>query len=113
MTYNANDRPPAMLVSRNDPEIVQLKAQFLELSERLMNQGETRQNVVYALTDAIIDLLANEHMKGNDEFVWTRIYLRDYEEGFNDWGRFLDLVDDIADEIKRSRVAGGNGDPYQ
>lgn len=113
MENTNNDRPPAMLMSRDDPEIHRLKAQFVALAQGLMDQGETRQNVVYALTDTIIDLLANEHMKGNEEFIWTRTYLRDYEDGFNDWGRFMDLIDDMADEIERSRDAGGTGNPYQ
>lgn len=110
---NNNERPPAMLMSRDDPEIQRLKVQFLALAQGLMGQDETRQNVVYALTDTIIDLLANEHMKGNDEFVWTRTYLRDYEEGFGDWRRFMDLIDDMADEIERSRAAGGTGKVFQ
>lgn len=113
MENKNNEHPPAMLMSRDDPEILRLKIQFLALAQGMMNQSETRQNVIYALTDTIIDLLSNEHMKSNDEFLWARAYLRDYEEGFNDWGRFLDLIDDMADEIERSRAAGGTGDPYQ
>ena len=113
MDNENNERPPAMLESRDDPEIQRLKAQFLALAEGMMREGESRQNVVHALTDAIIDLLANEHMKGNDEFLWTWNYLRDLEDGFCDWRRFLDLIDQMADEVRRSREAGGTGKIFQ
>lgn len=113
MTDADNQIPPAMLESSDVPEIQRIKARFLELANTLMNEGEPRHNVVYALGDAIIDLLATEHMKGTDEFLWTWHFLRDAEEGFGGWRRYLDLIDAMAEEIKRSRAAGGTGNPYQ
>ncbi|HCL4135304.1 TPA: hypothetical protein N2C61_006469 [Pseudomonas aeruginosa] len=111
---NANkERPPASLGPSKDPDIQRLSVQFLALAQGLMNDGETRQVVIEALADTIIRLLGNEHMKSQAEFLWLRQFLQEVEDGANDWGRLLDVVEDVADEIERSRAAGGTGSPYQ
>lgn len=106
-------RLPAELGSSNDPDVKRLKVQLLALSEGLMNEGEPRHRVVYALADAIIDLIGEEYMKGNEEFLWVWHFLRDAEEGFGDWRRYLDLVEDMAEQIRRNKEAGGTGNPIQ
>ena len=113
MTDADNRLAPAILVASEVPEVQRIKARFLDMAHALMAEGEPRYNVVYAFADAIIDLLATEHMKGDEEFLWTWHFLRAAEEGFGDWRRYLDLIDIMAEEIKRSRAAGGTGNPYQ
>ena len=102
-----------MLESSNVPEVNRIKVQLLALAQRLMDEGEPRHFVVYALGDAIIDLLQDEHMKGNEEFLVAWHFLRDAELGFGDWRRYLDLIDEMADQVERSRAAGGTGKVFQ
>ncbi len=71
------ERPPASLAPSDDLDIRCLSVQFLALAQGLMNGGSTRQAVVYALSDAIINLLAHEHMKGSDEFLWLRQFVQE------------------------------------
>lgn len=113
MENKNKERPPASLAQSEDPAIQRLSVQFAALAQGLMRDGESRQQVVYALIDTIIGLIGHEEMKGYHEFRWLRQFLQEVEEGFNDWGRLLDVIEDMADEIERSRAAGGTGSPYQ
>lgn len=113
MSNEDSQRAPAILRSSDVPEIQRIKVQFLALAQKAMDEGEHRHNVVYALGDAILDLLADEHLKGDEEFRWARQFLHDAELGFGDWRRFMDLINEMADQVERSRAAGGTGKVFQ
>lgn len=105
--------PPALVELIFNPEARAAEAEFLAVARKLNDAGVPIRTVGRGLAGALATLIVEEYPKGNDEFLWARHFLRELEGGFGRWRDHLDLIEDMADEIERSRAAGGTGNPYQ
>lgn len=111
---NADSKiPPALVELIFDPEGNRAEVNILGEARELLAEGMPIRSVARGLAGAITTLIAEEYPKGNDEFLWAWHFLRELEKGFGNWRERLDLIDEMADEIRRSRAAGGTGNPYQ
>ncbi|HCL4135305.1 TPA: hypothetical protein N2C61_006470 [Pseudomonas aeruginosa] len=107
-----NELPPALVELICDPETRRAEIQLLGLAQELVNEGMPLRSAARGLAGAIISLIEQEYPKGNEEFIWAWHFLRELQTGFGEWRENLELIDDMADAIQRSRASGG-GSPYQ
>ncbi|TEA79186.1 hypothetical protein [Allopusillimonas ginsengisoli] len=105
--------PPTQEELDQDDDARRAEMQFLAIARGLVDEGMPMISVVRGLADSIIGLIDDEHMKGHAEFLWVQDFLREIEAGFGDWRERLELIGDLANEIERSRAAGGTGNPFQ
>jgi hypothetical protein len=113
MNKTDNKMPPALVELIANPEAERARIDFLGMAEKLIDEGMPVRTVARGLAGAITTLIAQEYPKGNSEFLWAWHFLRELEGGFGYWREHLDLIEDVADEIVRSREAGGCGNPYE
>jgi hypothetical protein len=105
--------PPALVELIAHPEANRVEEQVLALARGIRDEGIPLRSITRGLAGAICTLIDEEYMKGHEEFLWAKHFLRELESGFGNWRESVEHIEDIADEIERSRAAGGTGKPYQ
>lgn len=108
-----NGLPPALTELIENPEARRVEDQVLALARGLRAEGVPMRFVARGLAGAICALIEEDYMKSNDSFLEAKHLMRELEAGFGSWRFDLELIEDAADEIERSRAAGGTGTLYQ
>lgn len=108
-----NNLPPALVELIGDPEAHRAEINVSGFARELLAEGMTLRAVTRGLAGTIVTLLDENRMKSYDEFLEAKHLLRELEQGFGKWWQEYEQIEDVADQIERSRAAGGTGNPYQ
>lgn len=92
-----------------NPESIRVQDQVLALARGLHAEGIPLRNVTRGLAGAICVLLDEDFLKDYDSFLQAKVLVRELEAGFGSWRFDVELAEDRADDIERSRAAGGDG----
>lgn len=109
MTKTNISVPPELVELIFNPEARAAEADFIAVARKLIDGGMPVRTVGRGLAGALATLIVEEYPKGDAEFIWAKQFLRELEGGFGHWRDHLDLIDEVADDIERSRAVGGNG----
>jgi hypothetical protein len=105
--------PPALMELINDTEAHRVEEQMLALARGIRSDGVGARFVIRGLAGAICTLIDEDYLKSDENFVWSKQILWELKDGFTRWHASLELIDDLADEVERSRAAGGTGSAFQ